>query len=209
MTRRLTLLSASLLLLSASFASAPPAMADTIIVHHNTATRLSESNVRNFREDVEAIATGKQSMSPDEMTAYFQDHVNDNAVFSNSLHVELPGQPAKDSAQTLNKTQYIQSVVGSVGTTKDYVGTIDIKSIDIASDGKTATLKTTTKEHGKLTPPSTDGQTPPLIPVASEITCNETLSLSSTGNIQMQNAVCQSSMKVDPWNGQPLTAPVQ
>jgi hypothetical protein len=202
MKRTLAFLSASLLVLSVS------ARADTIIVHHNTATRLSESNVRTFREDIEDIATGKQSMTPEEMAAYFRDHVSDSASFSNAMHVELPSQPAKDTTQTLNKDQYIQSVVGSVGTTKDYVGSIDIKSIDISGDGKTAKLQTVTKEHGKLSAPGPDGQTS-TVPVASEISCDEVLALSSTGNIQMQSAICQSSMKLDPWNGQPLTAPAQ
>jgi hypothetical protein len=198
------------LLLGASLLALPvlSARGDTVIVHHNAATRLSESNVRAFREDIEDIATGKRSMTPDEMAAYFQDHVSDTASFSNAMHMELPGQPAKDTLQTLNKDQYIQSVVGSVGTTNDYVGTVDIKSVDISSDGKTAMLQTVTKEHGKLSAPGPDGQMS-TIPVASEIGCDETLVLSSGGSIQMQSATCRSSMKVDPWNGQPLTAPAQ
>jgi hypothetical protein len=206
MNRTLILLSAAVLAL---LVPGTARALDTVIVHHNAVTRLSESNIRDFREDVEDIANGQKNMSADETAAYFQDHVNDNAVFNNAMHVELPGQPARDEKQTLNKTQYIQSVVGSLGMTKDYAGTIDIQSVDIAHDGKSATLKTTTREHGKLATNGPDGKPQPLIPVASTITCQETLTLSSTGNIQMQNAVCQSSMKVDPWNGQPLTAPAQ
>ncbi len=177
--------------------SATPARAD-VIVHRDFIARLSENNIRAFLENVEQIVNGnKPGMTPAKMNDYFQDHMAENGTFATILHYDVSGTPAKDINVSLTKQQYIDGVMKGNSPIKDYNSTIDILNLNIAADGKSATLKTVTREQGKLMPGQQAGQAEQVVlPVTGESTCDETVILSASNLIQLQSANCTTSMKV-------------
>jgi hypothetical protein len=190
----------TLLFLTATLLSMPARA--QVTVRTGYVGSLNEGNIRSFLEDVEQIANGERpGMSADKMTAYFNDHVADDGQFSAVIHYKVPGQPTKDASKTVTKADYINGVVASQQSVQDYTSAIDIQSVDIARDGRSAQLKTDTREHFKITLPAQASAQPQQVPVDGDSICAETLALSASNAIQMQSAQCETTITLQNFPG--------
>ncbi len=192
--------------ITAVFLLSSPARAD-LIVHNDFAASLNQNNIRAFLEQAEQMANGQGDMTLEDMTAWFDNHLAEDGRFATTLHYEMPGRPAKDTSISLNKPQYIEGIVGGRDTMQNYSSTLDIQAVDISANGKRATLKTVTHERGKLSIPNEQAGGADLVPVQGQSACDQVLIISESNYIQMQKAECKTSMKIDPWDGQPLEQP--
>ncbi|MCK5285045.1 MAG: hypothetical protein KAJ86_05605 [Alphaproteobacteria bacterium] len=90
---------------------------------------------------------------------------------------------------SLNKKDFIKSIEDGSKAISDYENEIKIKTIKISKNGKRATVQTEGLETG-IMPVSAYDITTQNIPIKGISKCNQIISLSKKGIIQMHSAQC-------------------
>lgn len=160
----------------------------------DTVSSLTEDNVRTFIERTTEITGRKDSsMTTEEVLQYLQDHLDDDGRFKSILTYKVPDYPTQKNDMSLNKDQFIQSIVDGEKTLSSYDSTVKIKRVKISSDAKAATVETSSHETGVMSLQGEEGGTE-QIPIAGDSDCTQILKLSAEGVIRMFNADCKTEI---------------
>lgn len=160
--------------------------------------KLTEENVTAFiNKTTEITAGGVTDMSPEEIAAYLEGHIEKKARFKSTMKYNIPGYPPQETSMSLEKKDFIESVKKGAEEISDYDSEIQIESIKISSKGDKATVGTTSIEHGMM-PMSLDGVSTQMIPVDGSSSCTQILTLEK-GVIQMFGANCVTVINFTPY----------
>ncbi len=155
-------------------------------------SRLNEDNVRVFIEKTTDVTSGKTRMSADEVSVYLDRHLDKKGFFRSEMTYRIPGFPSQENALSLDKEQFIESVLDGKKSLSDYETDVTIKDIKISSDGKRAVVETKSREKGDMPLPGEDGKTQ-KVPVEGVSSCSQTLKLNEK-MIQMYSADCKTEI---------------
>jgi hypothetical protein len=157
-----------------------------------TADKLTEQNIRGFIEETTRITSGGNlESSPEEIIAYLERHLDEDAHFKTTIIYNVPGYPAQKSSLSVDKKDFIATIRQGSESVSDYSNDIKIKSIKISGDGKKSTVQTTGQETGVMPIPDENGVVQD-VPIEGVSECAQIISLSKDGIIQMYNAICKT-----------------
>lgn len=155
---------------------------------------LTEERIKEFIHKSSDITNGMQKdMSKEEIAAFLNTHLHENARFKSNMKYVIPGYPSKENKMTVNKEEFIENVQSGAQTLEDYSHEISVKTINISSDKRKATVLTSGKEAGTMVI-NTDGKEQ-KVPVIGQSSCNQIIMLSDANVIQMFNANCSTEIQ--------------
>lgn len=155
----------------------------------DTYSKLNESNIKNFINLTSKITSGSDSgMTQEEVALYLDTHLDKKARFKSTMQYNIPGHPPQETSMSLDKKEFIKSIEDGAKSVTDHKYEININNIDISKDGKKATVQTSGFETG-IMPIVAEG-VEQNVPVEGSSDCNQVISLSKKGVIQMQSAQC-------------------
>lgn len=158
--------------------------------------QLTEENIRAFVEKTTTITSGKDSgMSKEEVSAYLDAHLHDDARFKSTMRYAIPGFDVQEKTMSVDKMDFIEGIGEASSAMGNYESQIIISDIKISKDGKKATLKTKAHESGMM--PVTDDIEQKDVPVEGLSSCTQILMLSDDYIIQMYNATCVTDIQFD------------
>ena len=160
----------------------------------NSIKALTDANISEFIEDT-SILTSNQNIdrNDSEVTAYLDRHIDKKARFRTSITYNMPGLPGTEKVLTLKKQDYIEQVNKGADSVDHYHSDIEIESVKISKNKKTASVNTVTTESGIMKLPAEDGSMEE-VPIEGESRCFQVLKLSKKGYIQMHSANCVTIM---------------
>ncbi|GJL86050.1 MAG: hypothetical protein DHS20C02_18250 [Micavibrio sp.] len=154
--------------------------------------KLTEPLIRDFITKTAEITSGQNTnMSPKEIIDYLDRHLDKGARFKSSMQYIIPGQPIQKNSLSLNRNDFIESIEQAQEAVTDYETKIEIQSVKISKDGEKATVQTFSNESGTMNMALDDGATKSM-PIEGNSTCNQILTLSKKGVIQMYSAQCNT-----------------
>ena len=112
--------------------------------------------------------------------------------FKSAIKYNVPGFPSQENSMSLDKDQFIDSVLSGQQALQDYESSIDIQSIKISRDKTKATVQTRSTENGVMPIPSESGSAE-MIPVRGDSSCDQILMLEKK-IIQMYSANCTTEI---------------
>ena len=164
----------------------------------DTHRALTKSNITDFIQRTSDITSGAmQDMSTEDIVEYLENHLDQKARFKSLIKYNVPGHPPQETALSMNKTEFIESVKAGVQTVSEYETTIEVHSVKISKDKTKATVRTTGVEKGVMAM-SANGTSSESIPIEGSSACTQTLSLNKDGVIQMYNANCETTISFQP-----------
>ncbi len=153
-------------------------------------TKLTEKNVTDFIQKTADLTSGKNvDMGSDEVSAYLEKHLDDDARFKSSMQFNVPGHPPQSNALALGKAEFIAQVQQGAQAVDGYENETEVKKVKISKDGTRATVETKGFESGTMMFADQSGAMQE-VPIEGTSTCNQILKLSDEGVIQMYNANC-------------------
>ncbi len=154
---------------------------------------LSKKNVTAFIEDTTDITTrNSQELSVEKIQSYLDKHLDKKARFKSVMKYNMPGMPQQEASLSLDKEEFMKSVVQGAETVDAYETLIEIKNIKIASDGKKAFVKTQNTEYATMPVPSETGEVQD-VPMEGVSDCTQILLL-KRGVIKMYDANCVTTI---------------
>ena len=112
---------------------------------------LTESNVKNFITKTTKLAAGhSDGLSSEKIIKYLEKHLHKNARFKTTMRYAIPGFDAQENEMSFDKSEFIDNVRNSAGTVEDYENDIDIITIKISKDKRSATVETRSNEAATL-----------------------------------------------------------
>ncbi|NCC21157.1 MAG: hypothetical protein EOM26_01695 [Alphaproteobacteria bacterium] len=157
-------------------------------------SRLTDDIVRRFIIETTDVTSRKDAyMSDDEVKNYLDRHLHKKGFFKSAIRYVIPGFPSQENTMSLDKKQFIESVMSGQQALEDYRTDVSIEEIRISSDGEKATVVTRAAEEGLMPVPSESGGDPEKIPVEGNSTCNQILMLEDRV-IQMYSANCTTQI---------------
>lgn len=166
------------------------------ISHGTTMDKLSEDNIRAFIQKTSTITAGRESiMSQEEIDAYLNKHIDEQARFKSTMRYTIPGFEVQENAMSVSKKDFIESINKATETVSDYESLVEISDIKISKDGRKATVQTRTQESGVM--PVTDNIELENVPMQGSSTCTQILTLNEKNVIQMFGASCVTDIAFD------------
>ncbi len=157
---------------------------------------LTEDHVASFINEVNNITTGADpEIDSYDITKYFQKHVADGGQFVNTVRYQLPDQPmgsTQEKTLQMGKIDFISHVLKGMQSMQERQASLKIESIEIAENGRSATVVTTSEEKGLVPVQVTDEETT-MTPVVGISFCEQTVVLDQN-YIQMIKANCTTSL---------------
>ncbi len=154
--------------------------------------KLDEGNVREFVLMTTKMTSQAQDFHKSDVQEYLNDHLHKKGFFKSEIKYTIPGFPSQSNTLSLNKEQFIDSILSGQQALQDYEAQTEVIDISISRDGKKATLSTTSIERGLMPVPSEDGQAEHS-PVEGSSECGQILMLED-GLIQMYSATCKTDI---------------
>lgn len=158
---------------------------------------LNEDIVKDFVNETTQMSSGAvDGMGLDEIRTYLDDHIYQNARFKSSMKFVIPGYPPQENTLSLDKDDYIKSIEQGADKISSYQADVEITSVKLSRDKRTATVVTVAKESGMMDIPADDGNE--SVPVAGTSRCNQIIILSKNNVIQMHSAQCTTTVTFSP-----------
>lgn len=155
---------------------------------------LTEDNVAIFIAEVSDVAAGKkQQMDGFGITEYLMTHIADHGVFKSTISFTMPDAPASSRELEMDKMNFISHTLQGMKTMEKRETVVKIDYIQIADNGKTASVTTTNRERGVMPVDDGSGEMK-KIPVEGTSYCEQKLELSDKKIIQMAEAKCSTSI---------------
>lgn len=156
--------------------------------------QLSEAEIRDFIQETNDVTNGGTSERPvEDIVAFLNTHLHKDARFKSKMVYNIPGYPPKETELALNKQEFIDNVQSGAKTVQDYEHSITVKSVQISSDKRKATVLTNGREEGTM--PVQDGNGGSQdVPITGYSTCHQIIMLSDQNVIQMFNANCNTEI---------------
>lgn len=178
----------------------------TITVKRHQNVRLSEDMIRQFLSNMSALSVGAQAAGDDEVAQHLYRHIAEDGTFKSAVTYDIPGYPSQDVNLSLSKMEYIAATVDNRARMQDFESTLEISDIRFTPTRNGATLKSLSKDKGKISVPDQQSGTQKILPVTGETHCTQKIGLDRDGTIQLREADCRTLIKFDPWQGQDLEA---
>ncbi len=157
--------------------------------------QLTEENVRAFIMKTAEITSGQNASMPDqEIIDYLNAHMDKGARFKSTMEYIIPGQPVEKTSMSLSKKDFIESIATAKHAVSGYETTVEIRSIQITGDGTKAAVKTISQDHGSMNI-EVEGGSFESLPVQGSSSCNQIITLSDEGIIQMYSAQCSTKLE--------------
>ncbi len=161
---------------------------------HNV-TRLNNTNVEAFVQDVTNRANDIGSYEPEDLSSFFERHLHSNAFFKSSMSYLIPGYPSQKNSVSFNKEKYIETLLTTDSTVDDFEAEVTVSNIQISKDKKKATLETVTTENAVMKVPQNGSVE--YVPMTGVSKCRQILMLSNRNDIQIYSANCETQMSFD------------
>lgn len=153
--------------------------------------RLTDEIIRNFiQETTDITASQDHGFDSEYIREYLERHLHKQSRFKSTVKYSIPGHDAQKNSLSLNKEDYIDSVLKAPKTLGEYDQEVEILNIRIAKDGGNATVTTKSKESGSLNV-SADQQ----VPMEGISTCNQIIVMDKSNVIQMYSAQCTTEVE--------------
>lgn len=161
-----------------------PAMAQHT---HNT---LNTENVTAFIEETTKLTGGNLGdRNMDQAIDYLDRHLHEDSRFRSEMVYVIPGHPDQESALSLDKDEFMDSLKDGAEALDSFESDIEIVDIKLSSDKRKATVFTITTESGVM---SVGGE---QVPVDGYSDCRQILMLNSNDVLQMFNAKCETEIR--------------
>jgi hypothetical protein len=158
--------------------------------------KLTEDNIRSFVEKTTEITSYQDtSGTPEDIRAYLDAHLHKKGYFKSTIRYIMPGFPSQENVLSLDKDQFIDSILSGQNALEEYETDITVKSVKISRDGKRATVVTSGQEGGTMAVPGEDGKTEE-IPVSGSSECDQILKLEDR-TIKMYSAICKTDIRFE------------
>ncbi len=155
--------------------------------------KLSESDIKSFIVETTKITSGQAIYrSNDEIRNYLDRHLHKKGFFKSKIRYIVPGFPSQENTLSLDKEQFIESILSGQQALENYYSEVDVKKVRISKDKTKATVVTKSKESGVMPVPGEGGKAE-KIPVEGKSTCDQILKLED-GVIQMYSATCETDI---------------
>jgi hypothetical protein len=152
--------------------------------------KLTEQNITEFIEKTSDIIAGNAGdMTPEDIRAYLDKHLDERAFFSSSISYAMPGMPPQETGMSLEKEEFIASLEQGKQALSDYSNKVSIKNIAVSSDGTKATVETIGNESGTMIIEDV------AVPVEGKSSCLQILMLGDDGVIKMYSANCTTTVR--------------
>ncbi len=162
-------------------------------------TKLTEDAIKDFIIQTADITSGKDgSMSQEKIKTYLNHHLDKGARFKSTMIYAIPGQPAQKNSMSLNKKEFIDSVNEGQKAVDEYETQVEVESVKISKDGKKATVQTASREQALMPITLEDGAVEE-VPIEGNSNCNQIITLSKKGVIQMFSAQCTTTITFTPY----------
>lgn len=153
--------------------------------------RLTDEMIRNFIQETTDITASQDNVfDSGYIRDYLERHLHKHSRFKSTVQYSIPGHDAQKNSLSLNKKDYIDSVLKASKTMGVYDHEIEIIDIRIAKDGGNATVTTKNIESGSLNV-SADQQ----VPMEGVSTCNQIIIINKSNIIQLYSAQCTTKVE--------------
>ena len=160
--------------------------------------KLSENDVKDFIVKTSAIVSGQEaSMSKDDIINYLDDHLEKGARFKSILQYNVPGSPSQETAMNFGKQAFIDNIREGADKIDDFKSEIQILEVKLSSDKSQAFVKTQSNEQAVMPVPNDDGEIE-NVPLDGISMCDQIITISKKGVIQMFGATCTTMINFDP-----------
>lgn len=157
--------------------------------------QLTEENVRAFIMKTAEITSGQSASMPDqEIIDYLNAHMDKGARFKSTMEYVIPDQPVEKTSLSLSKKDFMESVMTAKHAVSSYETALEIQSIQITGDGTKAVVKTVSRDQGSMNI-EVEGGAFESLPMQGRSSCNQIISLSDDGIIQMYSAQCSTKLE--------------
>ncbi len=154
--------------------------------------KLTKPLIRDFITKTAEITSGQNTdMSQQQIQDYLNRHLDKGARFKSTMQYLIPGQPVQKNSLSLKKKDFIKSIEHAQEAVTDYTTEIVIQSVKITKDGRKATVQTYSQENGTVNI-ALDSAESESMPIEGNSTCNQIITLSKQGVIQMYGAQCNT-----------------
>ncbi len=158
-------------------------------------TALTQDNVTEFIKQTTKVADGHASeMNAQQARSYLEKHVQNDARFKSKVEFHIAGYPTQETTMSMDKKQFMQAAAESAGKVKDYHSEIQVLSVKVAANGKSAVAETKSKEEVIISVPTEDNTGMQEMPVEGDSICTQTIMLNKQGVIQMYSAQCTTDI---------------
>lgn len=159
--------------------------------------RLSEKAVREFIEETAQVIQRQGRYAAEErVKAYLDRHLHGKSLFQSKMKYVIPGFPSQTNMMSLDKAQFIESVVGKNVAVDSYKADVRILSVNLSADKSKASVVTENNENGMMNVNGGEsGKT--AVPVNGHSKCDQVLVLQD-GIIRMYSAVCKTTVQFEP-----------
>lgn len=159
---------------------------------------LTDEVISEFIQKTTAILSGRTAgMDLDEVQSYLERHLHEDSRFKSTMVYRVPGFPAQESALSVNKKEFIDSVKTGEESLDNYETTVEVLNIKISRDGRKATVQTVSQEAALM--PISEGAdgSQETVQLQGSSTCTQILMLSKNDVLQMYNANCRTTISFD------------
>jgi hypothetical protein len=154
---------------------------------------MTQDHVASFIHEMNEVSSGvRADMDQFNVTKYFMAHVDDQGEFVQTVKYDIPQVPAQERTMKMGKMDYISHVLKELGSPGDHRSQVDIQNIDIAADGREATVVVINHENGEIPVQDMSGSSS-MVPVNGTSYCEQTLVMKDK-DIVMQKANCTTSL---------------
>jgi hypothetical protein len=153
-------------------------------------TGLTDAGIRQYYKDSAEIMKHPYA----DYLAFLKKTMTEDFVMTGQTKITMPGQPPNQTNDKLTKKDMIGGAENAWNGGKDATVSYDIKKIDIAKDGKSATVTSSTSiKH--MTIPGAGGK---VLFGDSGSECTDSLSLGAQGDIRISGSVCTTNLSISP-----------
>jgi hypothetical protein len=151
---------------------------------------LTKGSIKSFITESSKMTSMSNKMAPQEdIDAFLKKHLHKKSRFKSTMKYTIPGFPPQKNSMSLDKDEYIESIMQAPKAVTDYNNTIKIENILISDDGTKATVRTKSKETGTMKVSETQE-----IPIEGVSKCNQILVLEKN-TIKMFSAQCVTDVE--------------
>ena len=156
---------------------------------------LTTPHIEKFVNDITEISGGiRKDMDSFEVTSYLMAHIANDSRFSSTIDYNMPDiSESGERILELDKLHFISNTQQGMKAFTRHEAAVKIDYIQIADNGKSARVTTTSHERGVIPIEDNFGETQ-FFPVTGTSYCEQKLVLSEESIIQMAEAVCSTNI---------------
>jgi hypothetical protein len=178
-------------------------LTSSFLTHVSTVPKLTEDHITTFIREMNDISSGARAdMDRFNVTSYFMKHVDDDSEYVDTVKFDLPQLqvPPQERTLKMSKLDYISHVLQEMDSAGVRRTQVDIENIEIADNGREATVVTVNRGSGMLPLQDNSGGST-MVPVIGTSFCEQTLALRRE-DIVVQKTNCSTDLNIDDGSGE-------